>query len=188
LITYNAGSDSFSAVTGTTYPMDDASWYAAMICANGRSDLRGLEPVYDLSTWTADFSKNGYRLPTEAEYEFALMGTAGNSWTYFWGSGWSINKARQYSNMNHDLEPVASNSPNSYGLYDMIGEVYQWTGDWYGRYGSGMVTDPAGPASGYRRAVRGCSVVDSLRARIIFRATPLDSTNRIGFRLVLPVR
>jgi formylglycine-generating enzyme required for sulfatase activity len=128
-ITFNASTDGFSAVTGSPYPMNDASWHAAMISANYRSGQWGLEPVYDLTAWTTDFSKNGFRLPTEAEYEFALRGGVPDFWTYFWGSGWSMNRARQYSNQTHDLEPVASNSPNPYGIYDLFDQVYQWTND-----------------------------------------------------------
>ena len=93
------------------------------------------------------------RLPTEAEWEYAAR--AGSTATLY-GDIDSI--AWYANNSGSTTHPVMQKQPNEWGLYDMLGNVWQWTADWYtGQYGGGGETDPKGPTSGQRRALRGGS-------------------------------
>lgn len=102
---------------------------------------------------------NEYRLPTEAEWEYACR--AGSKTRFYFGdSNGSLEQYAWYnSNSSSKTHPVAKKKPNAWGLYDMHGNVWEWCQGWKGDYPSGHVTDPDGPSSGSRRVVRGGSWV-----------------------------
>ena len=109
-------------------------------------------------------SSDNYRLPTEAEWEYACR--AGNTTKYNWGDEEPVcepgakNGARFDDNTKCDDKgsaPVMTYTPNRWGLYDMHGNVGEWCQDWYGDYATGHVTDPKGPTSGKGRVSRGGS-------------------------------
>ena len=127
--------------------------------------------------------RNRYGLPTEAEWEYAARaGTTGNRYGNLDAIAW------YRDNSGDRTHPVGQKVPNAWGLYDMLGNVWEWVADWHGEYPSGAVTDPRGPASGPFRVVRGGSWInpaDSIRAS--YRPggrTVGDREDIQGFRLL----
>ena len=125
-------------------------------------------------------SATGLRLPTEAEWEFACR--AGTT-TARYGDVEAI--AWYNGNAGGSTHAVATKLPNALGLYDTLGNVWEWCQDWYGPYSSASVTNPTGPATGSYRLLRGGHWSDSsfyCRASQRFYDTPDDIFNLIGFR------
>ena len=129
---------------GATHPVMRVDWYGALEFCNVLSELDGLEPVYDLAadpiTWNV--AAVGYRLPTESEWERAARG--GEISEVYAGSdtweevGWCDGNSDPY-----EARPVAQLAPNGYGLYDMSGNLWEWTWDRYGDYPEGTISNPA---------------------------------------------
>jgi formylglycine-generating enzyme required for sulfatase activity len=152
-------------------PVETITWYDAVLYCNARSKRDGLESVYQytrvigkagngckgLENLVIDFNKNGYRLPTEAEWEYACR--AGTTTQYYWGDLMDGDYARWFKNSNGTTQPVGTKKPNAWGLYDMSGNVWEWCHDWYNRtyYASSPEKNPPGPNSGVRRVLRGGS-------------------------------
>jgi formylglycine-generating enzyme required for sulfatase activity len=138
-------------------PVEQIRWKDAAEYCNARSRLEGLTPCYDPATWRCDFSANGYRLPTEAEWEYGCR--AGTRTEYFFGN--SPGRLGQYAwfkeNCTRCPQPVGSREPNPWGLYDMYGNVWQWCNDFYKEdyYLAGPEKDPRGPETGQTRVLRG---------------------------------
>ncbi|MHC4617877.1 MAG: formylglycine-generating enzyme family protein, partial [Planctomycetota bacterium] len=191
-------------------PMVEVSWYGSAAYCNWRSQREGYRQCYNLSTWDCDFSKNGYRLPTEAEWEYAARG--GLSGRRFpWGDtishsqanyrseayyGYDVSPTRGYHPAHNDgnwpyTAPVGSFSANGYGLYDMAGNVREWCNDWYkdSYYHSSPYSNPTGPASGGYSVLRGGSWgCPPYFCRVAFRDDifyPGDRAYDSGFRVVL---
>ncbi len=149
----------------TARPVEPVSWYDAVsFCAR----LSQLE------------SGATYRLPTEAEWEYAAR--AGTT-TRRYGA---IDDIAWYSgNSSSTTHPVKQKLPNAWGLYDMLGNVWEWTGDWYGTYAHAALTDPTGPSTGSLRVLRGGSWGSvALDARAACRGNygPGNTRDRLGFR------
>ncbi len=138
-------------------PVEQVRWSDAVRYLNARSKAEGLEPCYNLRTWQCDFSANGYRLPTEAEWEYACR--AGTRTKYFFGN--SPTKLGLYawykSNSGSKPRPVAQKLPNLWGLYDMYGNLFEWCNDWYSRnyYKHSPRDNPRGPSTGTEKVLRG---------------------------------
>jgi formylglycine-generating enzyme required for sulfatase activity len=138
-------------------PVEQVRWSDAVRYCNKRSELEGLEPCYNLENWKCDFEATGYRLPTEAEWEYACR--AGTTTDYFWGA--TPDKAKDYAwfdkNSGGRPKPVGQKKPNPWGLFDMAGNVWQWCNDFYkvDYYKDSAKTDPRGPESGQNKVVRG---------------------------------
>jgi len=191
-------------------PMVRVSWYGAAAYCNWRSQQEGRPPCYDLSTWVCDFSKNGYHLPTEAQWEYAARGGLAGK-RFPWGDTISHSQANYYSSSSYRYDigptrgyhptwndgirpytsPVGSFAPNGYGLYDVVGNVWEWCHDWYGGYGSNAQTNPTGPVSGIYRVLRGaCWVGSADYCRVAYRNYyfwPDSRVDYVGFRVSLGV-
>ncbi|OHB78343.1 MAG: hypothetical protein A2Z25_23655 [Planctomycetes bacterium RBG_16_55_9] len=149
--------DNPSRWKGNKNPVEQMRWSDAVRYCNARSQAEGLPPCYDLNTWKCDFSANGYRLPTEAEWEYACR--AGTKTAYFFGDDSS--KLKDYAwfdeNSGGRPQPVGQKPPNPWGLYDMVGNVWEWCNDFYkvDYYQESPKDNPRGSESGDTKIVRG---------------------------------
>ena len=138
-------------------PVERMQWTDAARFCNLCSEQEGLTPCYDLSTWECDFGANGYRLPTEAEWEYACR--AGSQSAYFFGD--DSDKLAKYAWIKPHSQgrprPVGKRLPNPWGLYDTCGNVWEWCNDYYSEtyYAESPQDNPRGPGTGKKRVLRG---------------------------------
>jgi formylglycine-generating enzyme required for sulfatase activity len=148
----------------------------------------------DVQTFISKLNKqsgSAYRLPTEAEWEYAAR-SGGKQETFSGGN--DPNKVSwNEGNSGQTTHPVGKKAPNGLGIYDMSGNVWEWTADWYAEdfYGKSPKQNPAGPASGKFRVNRGGSwyiEADNVRTTIRSSSEPTRFTSNIGFRLAAPIK
>ena len=192
------------------WPVETVTWFDAVLYCNKRSKCDGLDTVYSyasvmgapgngcvaLSGLAVDFAKNGYRLPTDAEWEYACR--AGSTMDYYWGRSFPPttlddtltidSNAVWRHNAGGMTQAVAGKKPNAFGLYDMAGNVMEWCNDWHGVYDSTAQTDPTGPSSGSYRVTRGGCYDDNSgsQERSTYRGNYLPTSREkfYGFRCV----
>jgi formylglycine-generating enzyme required for sulfatase activity len=202
-------------------PVEMVSWYDALVFCNKLSIREGLTPAYKIdgktdpaewgtvpttgnsdATWNAVeivAGSNGYRLPTEAQWEYACR--AGTTTAFSWGTNIVSSTQANYDGSTVDANNttagtnlertsmVGSYAANAWGLYDMHGNVFEWCWDQYGTYEDGPQTDPTGAVSGSNRVIRGGARNGSgqnLRSAFRGDAPPGLRGGIFGFRLVRP--
>lgn len=179
--------------SGEDYPVENVSWYDAVLFCNAASKLLNLDTAYVyasvgaenyLKDLTIDYSAKSIRLPTEIEWEIAAR--AGTSTTYYWDT----DEAKKYAYYAQSKGPVkvAQYIPNALGLFDVAGNVAEWVNDWYGAYPTKSVENYTGVESGNLRVVRGGGWSDKAPALSTGerdKKDPLTKTHMLGFRVVL---
>ena len=171
-------------------PVEEVSWFDCVRFCNKLSELAGLDPAYEIGSGdkpdvSLDLARSGYRLPTEAEWEY--MAKAGTELTYA-GSD-DLNEVAWYGNYEGSTHPVAEKEPNLWGIYDCSGNVEEWCSDDLGNYDGrdGLTRDPYGdrPEASCRAFRGGSWGIGDDRCRVSYRCgyQPGDCLVGLGLRL-----
>ena len=192
-----------SYLKGDNLPVENLTWFDAVEYCNKRSQKERLTPVYAITgrtpstgypitaaTVTINWNNNGYRLPTEAEWEYACR--AGTTTPFNTGENISTKQAN-FKGTNEGDEyrertmPVGTFAANKWGLHDMHGNISEWCWDVYGAYDTGTLNNPRGAADGFYRVIRGGSwhyIDQSIRSAIRGNYNPSYHVDSLGFRVV----
>jgi formylglycine-generating enzyme required for sulfatase activity len=193
-------------------PIDNVSWFDAVLYCNALSKRDGLDAVYaysaltrnptnnemaDLPGLAIDIKKNGYRLLTSAEYEFVQRAGTTTTW-FFAGTEANQNNATNYAwcelnATDKHPHPVGQLKPNKFGVYDITGNLWMWCNDWYfdGPYPDSPQVDQTGPASGRERIARGGAFKNDIaheRSAYHWQWAPRDHNYEVGFRIARTVK
>jgi uncharacterized protein (TIGR02171 family) len=198
--------DSIQLGRGAEYPVSYVSWYDAILFCNAKSRRYALDTVYSFSGLDTvssgsaiamtgliiHYDRSGWRLPTEAEWEFAAReGSSAIPFPHLLTSAQAETFAWFDVNSSNTTHPVALRVPNAFGLYDMAGNVFEWTGDWKGPYSSVSTANSIGapnPDGYYEKTLKGGSFKHGYlflrpsRRAGTYPVTPSTSADFIGFR------
>ncbi|MCE2820992.1 MAG: SUMF1/EgtB/PvdO family nonheme iron enzyme, partial [Saprospiraceae bacterium] len=189
-------------------PVVNVSWYDAVEYANWLSEQMGLNPAYDIDRDKEDINNNsvfdnlkwsvklkddsnGYRLPTESEWEYAARGGNKSKGRIYAGSNDLDSVGWYYADSGSRTRAVGQKKPNELGLYDMSGNVWEWCWDWYGDYKSEPQENPVGAEKGGSRVYRGGGWYYGprvWRAAIRGDGGPSNGYNNLGFRLAVSLQ
>ncbi|HUY34879.1 MAG TPA: bifunctional serine/threonine-protein kinase/formylglycine-generating enzyme family protein [Pirellulales bacterium] len=183
-----AGKDAVKDLDTREYPVETVSWFDAIDFCNKLSEKEQRKPYYVRDGEVVKvLGGTGYRLPTEAEWEYACRAGTTTRWSFgdnetnFAQHAWFNSNS---SGRTHQVEGLPS---NPFGLYDLYGNAWEWCWDWHGEYAAGAVSDPTGPAAGSARVVRGGAFYSSAsycRCAARFAAPPMDRDLNLGFRVL----
>ena len=160
---------------GSNLPVENVSWNDCQEFIKRLNQLTGMN----------------FRLPTEAEWEYAARGGNKSSGYKYSGQDKNIRVAWYYLNSREKTHKVATKSSNELGLYDMSGNVWEWCSDWYGDYGNSSQINPTGSSKGSKRVMRGGSWSAPLHCcKVAYRSSeePSNSDCYTGLRLVISVQ
>ncbi|MFH1708628.1 MAG: formylglycine-generating enzyme family protein [Planctomycetota bacterium] len=193
--------DAYCQVTGKAQPSDqnwgrgsrpaiNVIWYDAVAFCNWLSAQEGLDKCYSINGTDVTYNTgaNGYRLPTEAEWEYAARGGNKNRGYTYSGSNDAGEVGWHDQNTGKTTQPAGGKKPNELGLFDMSGNVWEWCWDWYDDkyYCQSPRENPTGPSLGQYRVLRGggwYGVDGLLRCASRISVKPADSYYFVGFRL-----
>ncbi len=173
-------------------PITEVSWFESVTFCNALSERLGLRPCYRQTEngWEWDRSADGFRLPTEAEREYATRAGSEDRWCF----GDDEAKLGDYAwfegNAGNALHPVGQKTANAWGLHDLHGNVWEWCWDWVGPYSAELAIDPTGASDGTERVLRGGSFWSEpwgLRSASRLRLQPVYQNWYVGFRCVRAV-
>jgi formylglycine-generating enzyme required for sulfatase activity len=184
---YVMGKDGFT-FKGDSLPAETVSWFDAVKFCNRLSEIERLEKCYEINgeRVTCNFSAKGYRLPTEAEWEYAAKGGKAGQDERFSGSEDPCEVAVHAGCGAGSTKGAGCRKPNGLDVYDLTGNVSEWCWDWYGEYPPETQKDPAGPQTGFLRVVRGgswvsCEKYCTNEFRNLYN--PRDRHSHVGFRV-----
>ncbi len=168
-------------------PVVMVTWYGAVAYCNWLSENEGLQKCYGEKgdRGKVNIEANGYRLPTEAEWEYACR--ADSTTAYYWGKEMNGDYCWYNKNSGEIYHPAGEKKPNNFGLHDMSGNVWEWCGDWYGNYSSGDLNNPVGPDTGSYRVLRCGGFYNNpehCRSASRYYFDPDSCDSALGFRLV----
>ncbi|MEK6793292.1 MAG: SUMF1/EgtB/PvdO family nonheme iron enzyme [Spirochaetota bacterium] len=182
-------------------PVTGVSWYDAIKWCNAASEMEKRPVCYYTTSARSTIYRTGrieltgtsvlpraggYRLPFEAEWEYAAR--AGTTTHFFWGAAINGDYAWNYANCTGRTHPVGTKKPNPFGLYDTAGNVYEWCFDFYGYYDAKTIKDPSGPFAGEYRVMRGGCISEqnnTLRTAARNYVAPSTASFENGFRVVI---
>ncbi len=162
----------YKAVLGSFLPMTGVSWNMCQ---------EFLQKLYECTG-------KRFRLPTEAEWEFAARGGTQSSGFRYSGSNSILQVGWYRYNTDNTVQPIGTKAPNELGLFDMSGNVWEWCSDFYGKYTRETQTNPRGPRDGKRRVLRGGSAYnpeEDCRVTYRFSNPPVNAYGHFGLRLAL---
>lgn len=169
-------------------PANHVSWFDAVRFCNALSESRGLEPCYRIEGNEVAWNRraSGYRLPTEAEWEYSARAETRTPWS----TGRDPAELGRYAwygrNAGGRVHRVGEREPNAWGIHDLLGNVWEWCWDRFGPYSPGLVTDPPGAPEGAWRVLRGGAFwygPEDLRSAYRVWVKPEVSDDGVGFRL-----
>ena len=155
-ISYNHEQEKFVVKEGyEKRPVVYVSWAGAAFYTNILNEVKGLSKLYDLTDWSVtSYGQRAYRLPTEAEWEYAARYDDGR--TFPWGNQYDSEVINYGLNIGDTVDVDSlPEGQSKLGLYNMVGNVQEWVNDWYGAYPQEAVTNPTGPAKGVYKVKRG---------------------------------
>ncbi|MCL4202232.1 MAG: SUMF1/EgtB/PvdO family nonheme iron enzyme [Pirellulaceae bacterium] len=170
-------------------PVAEVFWEDAVLFCNWLSQREDCKPCYwksESGTWEWDIQADGYRLPTEAEWEYVCRATSDTAYCFGDDPSRLVEYGYSIENSGGCTWPAGSKLPNGWGLFDMHGNVWEWCYDWYAQYGNGPQVNPTGPEVAIRRVDRGGSwnmTAGYCRSASRYKYSPDECYSFLGFRV-----